>query len=107
MSQCSGELKKTLQAALGLYNYVSKHGLRPTVLPAKSESDITFCLQSYQGLIIVRLEKTQTITAPSKRGSLQVSVYQDRINTQVIYPVDRINTQLIYQFGLAQMECSS
>ena len=26
----------------------------PTVLPAKSDSDIMFCLQSYQGLIIDR-----------------------------------------------------
>ena len=27
---------------------------KPTVLPAKSDSDIMFCLQSYQGLIINR-----------------------------------------------------
>ena len=33
-----------------------------TVLPAKSDSDVMFCLQSYRGL-----------------------TFQDRINTQVIY----------------------
>ena len=42
------------------------------VLPAKSDSDVMFCLQSYHGLIIDR--------------SLVYSSYlQDRINTQVIY----------------------
>ena len=54
-----------------------------TVLPAKSDSDIMFCLQSYQGLRIDR--------------SL---VYQS-------YPQDRINTQVIYRFVLAQVECTS
>ena len=29
-------------------------GLSTTVLPAKSNSDVMFCLQSYQGLIIDR-----------------------------------------------------
>ena len=28
------------------------HSLYPTVLPAKSDSDVMFCLQSYQGLMI-------------------------------------------------------
>ena len=53
-----------------------------TVLPAKSESDVLFCLQSHQGLIIDR--------------SL---VYQS-------YPVDRIDTQVIYQFALSKVECT-
>ena len=44
-----------------------------TALPAKSDSDVMFCLQSYQGLMIDR--------------SL----------------VDRINTQVIYRFTLAQV----
>ena len=30
------------------------HSLLSTVLPAKSDSDVMFCLQSYQGLIINR-----------------------------------------------------
>ena len=47
-----------------------------TVLPAKSDSDVTLCLQSYLGLIIDR--------------SL---VYQS-------YPQDRINTQVIYRFAI-------
>ena len=55
----------------------------PTVLPAKSESDVMFCLQSYQGLIIDR--------------SL---VYQS-------YPQDRINTYMIYRFALAKVMCTS
>ena len=43
-----------------------------TVLPAKSDSDVLFCLQSCQGLGIDR--------------SLGYKSYsQDRINTQVIY----------------------
>ena len=49
----------------------------PTVLPAKSDSDVMFCLQSNQGLII--------------DTSL---VYQS-------YPQDMINTQVIYRFALA------
>ena len=49
-----------------------------TVLPAKSNSDFMFCLQSYQGLII------------------DISlVYEDMINTQVIY-----------RFALAQVKCT-
>ena len=54
-----------------------------TVLPAKSESEVMFRLQSYLGLRIDR--------------SL---VYQS-------YPQDRINTHVIYRFALAQMECTS
>ena len=57
--------------------------IKATVLPAKSDSGVMFCLQSYQGLIIDR--------------SL---VYES-------YPQDRINTQVIYQFTLAQVECTS
>ena len=53
-----------------------------TVLPAKSDSDVMFCLQSYQGLIIDR--------------SL---VYQS-------YSQDWINTQAIFRFALAQVECT-
>ena len=60
-----------------------RDGELTTVLPAKSDSDVMFCLQSYQGLRIDR--------------SL---VYQS-------YPQDRINTQMIYQFALAQVECTS
>ena len=56
----------------------------PTVLPAKSDSDVMFCLQSYQGLIINR--------------SLCV-VYQS-------YPQVRINKQVINRFVLAQLECT-
>ena len=51
-----------------------------TVLLAKSDSDVIFCLQSYQGLIIDR--------------SL---VYQS-------YPQDRINTQVIYRIALAKVD---
>ena len=43
-----------------------------TVMPAKSDSDVMFCLYIYRGLGI--------------DGSLVFSSYpQDRINTQVIY----------------------
>ena len=49
-----------------------------TVLQAKSDSYVMFCLQSYQGLRIDR------------------SLMKDRINTQVIY-----------RFALAQVECTS
>ena len=31
-----------------------QHSANATVLPAKSDSDFMFCLQSYQGLIIDR-----------------------------------------------------
>ena len=43
-----------------------------TVLPAKSDRDVMFCLQSYQGLRIKGL-------------LVYLSYPQDRINTQVIY----------------------
>ena len=52
-----------------------------TVLPAKSDSDVMFCLHRYQGLII------------------------DRSLVCWSYPQDRINTQVIYRFVLAQMDC--
>ena len=52
-------------------------------MPAKSDSDVIFCLQIYQRLRIDR--------------SL---VYQS-------YPQDKINTQVIYRFALAQVECTS
>ena len=54
-----------------------------TVLPAKSDSNVMFCLQSYQGL---RIDKSL--------------VYYS-------YLQDRINTQVICRFGLAQVECTS
>ena len=54
-----------------------------TVLPAKSDSDVVFGLQSYQGLII------------------------DRSRVYKAYPQDRINIQMIYQFAWAQLECTS
>ena len=51
-------------------------------MSAKSDSDVIFCLQSYQGLII------------------DISlVYQS-------YPQDRVNTQVIYRFTLAQEKCT-
>ena len=43
-----------------------------TILPAKSDSDIMFCLQCYQGLRM-------------HRSLVYLSYLQDRINTQVIY----------------------
>ena len=43
-----------------------------TVLPAKSDSDVMFCLQSYYGFII-------------DISLVYQSYSQDRINTQVIY----------------------
>ena len=53
-----------------------------TVLPAKSDRDFMFCLQSYQGLII------------------------DRSLVYKSYPQDRINTQVIYQFAIAHVKCT-
>ena len=53
--------------------------LTTTVLPAKSDSDFMFCLQSYQGLII------------------------DISLVYLSYPQDRINTQVIDGFELAQV----
>ena len=53
-----------------------------TVLPAKSDSYVMFCLQRYQGLII------------------------DRSLVYYRNPIHRINTQVIYQFVLAQVECT-
>ena len=32
-------------------NHLTKDNISPTVLPAKSDSDVMFCLQSYQGFI--------------------------------------------------------
>ena len=69
----------------GATTYVTAHNsidIGTTVVPTKSDSDVMFCLQSYQGLMI---DKS--------------IVYQS-------YPQDRINTQVIYQFALAQ-ECKS
>ena len=54
-----------------------------TVVPAKSDSDVMFCLQSYQGLLI------------------------DKSLVYLSYPADRINTQVIFRFELAQVECRS
>ena len=55
---------------------------KTTVLPAKSDSDVMFCLQSYEGLII------------------------DRSLVYLSYPQDRINTQVIYRLALGQVECT-
>ena len=54
-----------------------------TVLPAKSNSDVMFCLQRNQVLVIYR--------------SL---VYKS-------YPQDSINTQVIYPSALAEVQCTS
>ena len=54
-----------------------------TVLPAKSDSYLIFCLQSNQGLMF------------------------DRSHVYLSYPQDRINTQVIYRFPLVQVECTS
>ena len=62
---------------------MSVKGVADTVLPARSDSDVMFCLQSDQGL---------------------------RIDRSLVYsssPQDRINTQVIYQFALAQEVCTS
>ena len=56
---------------------------RNTVLPAKSDSNVMFCLQSYSGFII------------------------DRSLVYKSYSQDRINTQVIYRFALAEVECTS
>ena len=55
-------------------------GTKSTVLPAKSDSDVILCLQSYQRLII------------------------DRSLLFYSYPHDRINTQVIDKIALAQVE---
>ena len=54
-----------------------------TVLPAKSGSYVTFCLQSYLYITCV------------------LSYPQDRTNTE-----DRINIQVIYRLALAQVKCT-
>ena len=51
------------------------------VLPAKSDIDVMFCLQSYQGLRI------------------------DISLVYLSYPQDRINTQVICRFAYAQVKC--
>ena len=61
-------------------NFLVQH---PIVVPAKSDSDVMFCLQSYQGLII------------------------DKSPVYLSYPQDRINTQVIYWFALARVECTN
>ena len=66
------------------YRQNKLHGeVTVTVLPAKSVSDVMFCLQCYQGLRM------------------------DRSLVYLSYPQDRINTQLIYPFALAQVDCIS
>ena len=57
--------------------------LLDTVMPAKSDSDVMFCLQCYQGR---------------------------RIDRSLVYPQDINNTQMIYRYALAQpaqVECAS
>ena len=51
-----------------------------TVQPAKSDSGVMFCLQSYQDL--------------------------ESIDHLCINPQDRINTQVIYRFVYAQVKCT-
>ena len=63
--------------------YISKNKIVSTVMLAKSDIDVMFCLQSYRGLIIDRAH-----------------VYQS-------YPQDRINTHVIYRFVLARVVCTS
>ena len=60
---------------------------KTTVVPAKSDSDIMFCIQHYLGLIIDR--------------SL-VYKYTSELSIQ-----DRISTQVIYRFALPQVEYKS
>ena len=55
----------------------TKYRIYRTVLPAKSSSDVMFCLLRYQGLKLC------------------------------INPILRINTQVIYRLALAQVECTS
>ena len=54
-----------------------------TVLPAKSDSDVMFCSQSYQGYLT------------------------DRSLVYLSYPEDRINMHVIYLFALGQVACTS
>ena len=54
-----------------------------TVLPTKTDSDVMFCLQSYQGLRI------------------------DRSLVYLSYPQDMINTHVIYRFVLTQVVCTT
>ena len=54
-----------------------------TVVPGKSDSDVRFCLHSYQRLRI------------------------DRSLVYLSYPADRINTQVSYRFALAKVEYTS
>ena len=62
-------------------HYISNHSTN--ILPAKSDSDVMFCLQIDQGLII------------------------DRSLVYHSYPQDRINTQVNNRFTLDQVQCTS
>ena len=62
-----------------LFTTVVSTPVGSTVLSAKSDSDIMFCLQSHQGLIIDR---------------------------SPVYQQDIINIKVIYRFALAQVECT-
>ena len=78
---CEQFSKTSVKSCLLKLFLMSKH--QPfTVLPAKSDSDVLFCLHSCRGLII-------------NRSLLYLSYQQDRINTKVIY-----------RFALAQVECA-
>ena len=46
-----------------------------TVLPAKSDSDAMFCLQSYQGLIIDRSQKNNLSISVSSSGVYKLVFY--------------------------------
>ena len=79
------ETYKHLAQPLFLVTKTWKYGgcVFDTVLPAKSDSDDMFCLQSNQGLVI---EKSLCIN---------------------LIRYDRINTRVIYRFALAQVVCIS
>ena len=67
---------KVLQCIVNTIDYL-------TVLPAKSDGDVMFCLHSYLGLIINR--------------SLVCESYLQ----------ERINTKMINRFTLAQVKCTN
>ena len=45
-------LDNTVETMSHWYTLPSAENIQGTVLPAKSDSDVVLCLQSYQGLII-------------------------------------------------------
>ena len=78
-----------------------------TVLPAKSDSDVMFSLQSYTGFRI-----DTVLLAKSDSGVMFcLQSYQrhiiDRLIVHLCYLQDSINTKVIYRFALTQVECTS